>query len=245
LSAQHILTASSWFDAGKRLADLTQDPQAIEVIQFLGRRLTVGMAKEDRIVRLNSDPSNATVLIPVIGVDKLSKLGQLVKTPAMYMGEMDILVIDGDLRISPILMGICLLHEGLHALEAERNPILKEVAGTQQGWEHERDVVEFQNRLMQVVGGPGYELLMNRHISNLRRHYASIGELVGTKPMGSDNLPLWLEELFGPAATSYEATIRHSFFITHAQMELVSQDRPNEAQQLQTQIVQGIAPTET
>lgn len=233
-----IAVKNQWVAAAKKIAGETRDIQAKAVVDAVLGSLVAVMPVPQGVRLLESAKPDGpwTGFLPLLPTD-LSKpyLGHLTAAGnifAQYQPENNVIIVKEFSSSSEFWKGIMLLHEGQHASDMIfatyewRNP--------QVFAEKERDVHNFQNRLMSKIGGANYHRLLQHEITRIRADLTRQGLKGFQRQPGAETritvlsrtaYYAELDTVFSPALSQLEKDARQTHFWFHAVFAAFEEDR--------------------
>lgn len=215
---ERMALASDWAKAAHEVAEMTQQPKAISLVDSYLTDSAVGHETQlgVRNVATSSDNPPKVVLVPVLpgdyDVNKRTRATLSSQNSGMaaayYEGSPGFISLNGRDAMSPTWKGILLLHELAHAdaheTQKHRGQNYKEVGW----WDEETEVFEFEHELMTKVGGEPYAAYIREQLENFLAKYDDSNIATGGAAIPSLVDKDRLEDIFGPSSSETEARIR-------------------------------------
>lgn len=238
LDQKRIAIKKEWIAAAKKIYDQTQDPEAKMVVDAILPAMITAAPNPKGVMILEAAMPNApwTYFVPLFASDKqIPMFRKFIDNPhifASYGPDVRGLTVREIDPCSQFWKGISLLHEAHHAGDTLFEPY--DWKNPQIFAAKERDVHNFENRLMAKIGGVAYNQLLQKEVARLRAELKKQG-LNGVKrqagPMTNYSLPNRtdympeLDKILTPALSQMEKDARQTHFWIHAVFTLYEQDR--------------------
>ncbi len=234
---QRITAKRNWIADAQLVYQRTQDPEAKMVLDMiLSNTVAVAPAPQGiKFLEAARPGSPWTALLPMISSDQMLVAmqpkfsGQFLAT---YQQDLRVMFVREYLPTSQIFRGLMLLHEAHHAGDLLYQPY--DSQNPQMFAAKERDVHNFQNRLMSKLGGARYKQLLDAEVRRLRAGLLKNGlKGVQIQPGGLTSITFprrtpynpGLDEALTPALSQMEKDTRQTHFWFHAIFTLYEQDR--------------------
>lgn len=225
LHAERYQMRDEWFGAAEEIVQKTKDKEAREVLEFMKSHSILSIPIPTGVYTLE-DSSEGFFLVPLLhGDERVSQLWRDIVSASPLAGpnihmEDHMVILRDTSELSRLWKGIYFLHEMHHVREAAHGK-------GKIGHEEEREATEFQNRLMILVGGRRYQLLLDREVKRL-------GQSHGPEP-GPYN-PV-LDEILGMAKSHTERILRQKYLWIHAHFVMFEKKYPKGSKAAKTEFL--------
>ncbi len=226
-----------WLNAVEQNEKLMQDAEVLEVLNFL-KQGKVGRPYENSLQILSeseqADPSTLgiTVLFPEdrLRGPRWQKVIDRFST-GEFIAPINTLALKSVVEFSPSEKAFTLLHEARHALNFAQGKVGL-YGSREDSCAEELYTWMFQNKLMELTGGPEYQKLLEGKMAQMRA-YGNPKKILA--PAGGYDPRL--EQIFGEAKSDDEKKLRQSAFYINAAFKLMDQDYPEEAEQQKMNVI--------
>jgi hypothetical protein len=216
---------------------------ASEVFAYVTERLVLGRPHGQGLATQTPRRPDSIVLVPVMGTDAGTAVAQALiagdgtACPAMYSAPNRTIGVDCVHQNLMKLRGILFIHECFHAAKIDEDPANID---PENYWRHERDAWCMHTPILSDVYGEPYVQVLNVNITIMRKMIKSAGGKVGENFIQKYKFPPILKQIIGQPQSEMENMLIGSQFVTHAQLELIARDRPDDAASCQTRLIKQI-----
>jgi hypothetical protein len=237
-STERIKAKQEWLSAAQKIFDETGDEEAKVVLSHVLRNMVATAPRgQKQVVFLEKSIADApwTGFLPLLKSDvqkpyvKEFARGQFF---AMYQPDNNLIIVREYSLCSKTWKGLMLLHEGYHSGDYHFQPY--DWKDPQTFSDREREVHNFQNRLVSKLGGVPYQRLLEKEIIRIREWQKArqIGGMA-LNPSGNTKIQVptraeyhtELDRILSPALSSLEKDARETSFWLHAIFTMYDQDR--------------------
>lgn len=214
---ERIDLASDWAQAAHDIAETTQEPRALHLVDRYLTDSAVGHETPNGVRKVagSSDNPPRVVLAPVLSVDeevnartRRALAGGGGQAASYHEGSPGLLSLNGRDAVTPSWKGILLLHELAHAeaydTQKRRGEDYKDVGW----WDEEVEVFEFEHELMAKVGGEAYEAYINEQLEQFLAKYDDSNIATTGTPIPKLTEEDRIEDIFGASLSDREMKIR-------------------------------------
>jgi len=200
-----------WFKAAEKAASSTGDSEANRLVAFLRLNAILAEPFGDQAKTLEASKSEEWFyFVPLIEGDELSGefWAKLLASPnvgASFNPGTGLLIVRSD-PISQDWAGIILLHEVRH---------VRDLITEEYNWQDnmtfcrkERDVHEFENRLIAKLGGERYQKFVDAEVQNMVGASRDAKLELGESMLTGTEYPQELDKIFGVAKSDFERAVR-------------------------------------
>jgi len=218
---RHVLR-SNWFADARRIAENTGSKEALSIATFLEENSILSKPQPNGALCIEGQRSDLWfMVVPITLNDK--NAGPLWDSfysshgsggVAHFLPDKRAIVLKSHIRVSPDWRGILMLHEGRHALE---------FLTRRYDWQdhetfcnEERDTHEFNNLLIEKIGGPAYAAFVQSLSESIEAKIRQKGYSPGDIMMFREEHYPELDQIFSPALSTLERDFRESTVYIHA-----------------------------
>lgn len=240
-------TKEKWLGYARTIADRTRDTKAKEIVDWVLEGLVaVAPAGSENFVSL--EPKHpalpAVPFLSVLAADRLNPDLQILFTQpliAQFRPGSEMVIVYEAVPFTETWKGIVLLHEGHHAGDMIYTPY--DFNNTWNFVTAEREVINFQNRILSVLGGKTYEKLLAEEVKRIRSAYPDTkvfdsAWLKNVQRIPAPELHGKLDQVFGSSQSELETETRVTSFWEHSFFTIFEQDnRGDETKRIKAEFI--------
>jgi hypothetical protein len=215
-TAKRREAAQQWAEGVNEVAEKTQDPEALDLINSVLSEIAIGQPDAERhLVPIQGPEQPTIVLVPLFAEDTdINNTTRMILDPHSFLAayytedKPGRMYFNAEIVLSPLLKGILMLHEAKHAELYETNQFRegKEL----DHWLEEVATFEFEFRLLQELCGQTYKALMSREVPRFIEEYGDKDGRGGTLPKPASIDTTTIDDAFGVISSERERQLRKS-----------------------------------
>jgi len=234
---------SNWFADAKIVAEMTQNKEALSIAAFLEENSVLAEPHPNGLKYIEGQRSDLWfTVVPITVEDKTAgpiwtKFYSVYESggAAHFLPDRRTIVLKSHIRMTSAWRGILMLHEGRHALE---------FLTRQYDWQNqetycneERDTHEFNNLLVESIGGPAYVAFVQSLSESIEAKIRQKGRSPGDIMMSVEEYHPELEQIFQPSLSPLERDFRENLVNIHAHFIMLERNFKDEASRKKSELL--------